>query len=261
MTSPVKNTVHPLLFTLLLTVSASGLRAAGFEALSQIRSVNIGAGVSINANDDSGFSESASDGDGYLTAGPGVLDKAVGLSDFSLFTPYGSGGGSGRASQESWMNDGEIYFNGFADVFVSAGSSGDGYATASGSAASDFSFVFRLEAPTEVELHMSSGNYDGATSEYWFSLSNHNGTPIWDQTGIEVYPNYLTTFTVNLQLAPGDYSINAHVGAFSSYEGGFGFSGQAAAEFSLKVVPEPGAAALLLAGLAPLAGRRRGSLV
>ncbi|RYD35007.1 MAG: hypothetical protein EOP86_09615, partial [Verrucomicrobiaceae bacterium] len=198
MTNFLKNATQPLLLILLMTASAPGLQAAGFEPLSQIRSINIGAGVSVNAYDDSGFSESASDGDGYLTAGPGVLDKAVGLSDFSLFTPYGSGGGSGRASQESWMNDGEIYFNGFADVYVSAGSSGDGYATASGSASSDFSFTFRLDAPTEVKLSMSSGNYDGATSEYWFSLYSNNGTPIWDQTGIEVYPDFLTTFTVDL---------------------------------------------------------------
>ena len=231
--------------------------AAVFTSLTQMRSINIGAGVSVTSNDDSGFSEYAGDGDGKSAAGFAGMDEAVGLSCFSFSTPYGGGGGSGRASQESSFSPSRIYFKGFADVYVTAGSGGDGYATASGSASSDLYYTFSLDSVALVQLDMTSAGVNEYSSEFTFSLAKSDGTVIWDQIGMEVFPSWLTTFSVDLPLDAGEYALIAHVGASSSYEGDFGFSGQATAEFSLSVIPEPSGGALLGAAALGYASRRR----
>jgi hypothetical protein len=240
-----------------IVFTANSTQAAiTFEPLSSIRRINIGATVGVFATDDSGFSDVRSQGDGRSIPGYGYADEAVGLSGFGFSTPYGGGGGSGRASQQSEMTGERIYFNGFADVYVAASSGADGYASASGTAASDFSYSFRLVAATNIRLNMSSGAVDETTSEYTFSIYNDNGTLVWDQIGIETNLMYLTTFSVDLPLEAGDYTVNSHVAASSSYEGDFGWAGQSRAEFTMTPVPEPGTALLSAVGCVLAAGVR-----
>jgi hypothetical protein len=222
--------------------------AATFESLSSTRSINIGATVGVSANDDSGFSDTRNQGDGRSLPGYGYVDQAVGLSGFGFSTPYGGGGASGRVSQQSEMNGERIYFNGFADVYASASSGFDGNANASGSAMSTFGYSFHLASPTSVRLFMSSSGADDVTSQYSFSFYNNNGSVIWDQTGIESDFRLLNTFSVDLPLNPGDYTVTSQVGASSSFEGGFGFAGQSRAEFTITPIPEPGTILLLAIG-------------
>lgn len=232
-----------------LALSFNVAQAASFEHVSSQRGINIGASVGVSAMDDSGFSDSYGEGDGDTFGGYGYIDEAVGLSNFSFSTPYGGGGGSGRASQQSEMTGESIYFNGFADVYVTASSGSEGYANAGGNASSDFNYTFRVDAPLTIRLDMSSSGADEVTGEYWFTLNNNTANSIvWDQTGIEENLQWKTTFTVYLDLAPGEYNVNAHLGASSSFESDFGYSGRALAEFTIAAVPEPGTVAMFALG-------------
>ena len=231
-------------FTPLILFALSS-QADLFEHLQSTRTINIGAGVAVSAQDDSGFQESASDGDGLSLGGYNYRNEAVGLSGFGLSTPYGGGGGSGRASQESEMTGERIFFNGFADVYVSASGGGQGSASASGGASSVFGYTFRILHPVTVRLDMSSAAPDEANSFYTFLLTGPGGVTVWDQTAIEENFQLLRTFSVPLHLQPGQYTIGADVSASSSADDGFGFAGQSRAEFTITPVPEPRTIALL----------------
>jgi hypothetical protein len=208
-----------LLLTLLFAAHAAQA-AATFESLSSIRSINIGATVAVFATDDSGFSDIRSAGEGRFLPGYEYADDAVGLSGFGFLTPYGGGGASGRASQESEMTGERIYFNGFADVYATATFGGeDAEANASGYASSEFGYTFRLASPTTIRLDMASSGPDEVTSEFTFSLFN-NDILIWDQIGVEKNFMWFTTFSVDLFLEPGDYTVSSHVAASSSFDGG-----------------------------------------
>lgn len=230
----------------------------GFEPVQSIRSINIGASIAVSANDDSGFTDSASQGDGRTMAGYELVDEAVGLSQFGLSSPYGGGSGSGRASQISEMTSERVYFNGFADVYVSGSAGIDGTASGSGGATSMLTFTFRVSDPTAVRLDMSSSVLTEAFSEFTFSLWGKNSGLIWDQVGVERDFNFLKTFSVDLPLAPDEYQLSAYVSASSSFDGDVGYAGQSRAEVTLTVIPEPEESALLFcAGLLAFALGRR----
>lgn len=227
--------------------------AAGFSPLSQSRAVQMaGEIVIVDLNTQQAFTDSLAPAAQTLPADFGTFDESVGLGELSLLVPdLGEAYGAGRAAQTSSIAAQAIRFNGMADVFMSGQLNGAADLLATGTSSSRFDIGFSVAQSLQVDLSMTS-EVGSSNSLYTFSLTQDAGPVVWDQTVLlDDQGAEIRTFSQRLTLGPGNYRLQATLNASSVFTNDSGTSGRALAEFSLVTapVPEPGAAALLLAGL------------
>lgn len=178
-----------------------------------------------------------------------LFDQSIGLGTLVLDNPSGSGHGSGRTAQTSSFTANRIQFRGDADVFME--SAGGAYAV--GHSFTNMNYSFSVDRVLSVALAMDSEILP-RHSEFEFLLKNQLGDIIWGQTAL--YDDYgieTRTFTQQLTLNPGVYSLTANLSAESfSQFGDNKYSGRSVASFSITAVPEPESYYLLLIGLSAI---------
>jgi hypothetical protein len=246
--------MHPLLRVvvgaLALTASITA-SAVPFTYLAQTRSISINGTLSlIDSMGNPAVTASQSATAATDSGDFGAFDDDVGLGGLVLDHPEGNASGNGRAFQVSSLGAGEIRFDGGADVFVSGFPNGASELSGSGGAASRFATRFVLDAPLSVYLSMDS-EIGPTNNDYRFLLERDDGTPIWSDTVFfDDNGNEIRRFTQVLDLDAGTYRVSADLTASSFFfNDGPTRAGRVLAEFSIRPVPEPGSAVVVLFGL------------
>lgn len=201
------------------------------------------------------------DGDNFSAMGPWVHTANVGVAE-----PNG-GGAESTASQNSMVSGNLVSGSLNALTSVRTGST---FITGEGQSQSNFVFIFSLAAPTPVSLtgnasiNLVGVNPDGEPSDLYgrAHVKLLDGDTSDEIAGISLFPSAGSlTLSYSATLPAGNYVLlaNAFSYAFSADLLGppaRSGSGNSHVDFSLTVVPAPGAAMVLgLGGL--LAARRR----
>ena len=172
----------------------------------------------------------------------------------SLALPDGLADAQGSAALDTFFGERSLSFAGLADVAAQGYGDGSLTLTGWGHASAGLTLHFELVQGSLVRLSMDSAVAPNHLEDLRFLLARGDGTPLWQQTSIVGADGVVRSrFAREFQLAAGDYTVSASLDAASLFDGSQGFTGRTSAEFVLSVVPEPGSAWLLLAGLAGLA--------
>lgn len=165
--------------------------------------------------------------------------------------PDGNCFGQGIASQSLVAGTQSIHFTGLADVNVTGFESFPYQIEGSGSAFVDVEYQFSIDAAQSILLAMDSsiGNY--RDEDFTFALKSASGEYIWGDTAVvNERGDVDRSFSRQFLLQPGEYTVSAHLSAYSSLSAATSFSGRTWAEFSVSTVPEPGSGWMMLAGSA-----------
>jgi hypothetical protein len=176
----------------------------------------------------------------------------------SLVLAEGLADAQGRASLDLATLGSALSFAALADVDTAGRGDGTLALSGSGHASVALDLSFTLAAEQDVRLSMASSVTRERNDDFVFLLARGDGTPLWrETTQIDAAGAPTRDFQRTLHLAAGTYRVVASLDAASLFDEAQGLSGRTAASVSLSLVPEPASAALLLAGLAAFALRRR----
>lgn len=163
--------------------------------------------------------------------------------------PDGNCFGQGIASQSLVAGTQSIEFTGLADVNVTGIESFPYQLDGSGSAFVDIEYKFSIDTAQSMLLTMDSsiGNY--RDEDFTFAFKSALGEYIWADTAVvNERGDVDRSFSRQFLLQPGEYTVSAHLAAYSALSAATSFSGRTWAQFSVSAVPEPGTVWMALAG-------------
>ncbi|RZI85806.1 MAG: PEP-CTERM sorting domain-containing protein [Rubrivivax sp.] len=224
---------------------AFSVHGATMEPVSQSRSVQMLG--DLNAfNYETQESSWADFNDGAQSLPDGWDPLRLGM-DISI--PDGNCFGQGMASQTLVAGTKSIEFTGLADVNVAGIESFPYQLEGSGSAYVDIEYSFRIDAAQSVVLAMDSSIGNFREDDFIFAFKSASGDYIWADTAVvNERGDVERSFSRQFLLQPGQYTLSAHLTAFSAMSAATSFSGRTWAQFSVSAVPEPATAWMVLAG-------------
>jgi hypothetical protein len=212
---------------------------AAIVPIAQLR--QIAAGGQLNTVD-----ENVSGYESKIAEDYGLFDESTGLA---LRTQFGTATADGFTKQVSNITPTKLSAYGSADSFVMAPSAEDSAYAGTGSV---FSLRFALDAPRRYLLTASGFAQNAATAEMTLKVADAE-----DEYLAYYDAAQLPSFSTELFLPAGEYSISARADSNGYYEFGGGEpDGRSEIEMSFTQVPEPCTLALLGALTAVLAFRR-----
>lgn len=248
--------VPKLMLVLAPLFSALPATGATFQPVSQSRSVQMLG--DLNAfNYETQESSWAEFNDGAHSLPDGWDPLRLGM-DISI--PDGNCFGQGIASQTLVAGTRSIQFTGLADVYVAGIESFPYQLEGRGSAFVDIEYSFSIDAAQTVVLAMDSSIGDYRDDDFLFAFKSASGDDVWSDTAVvNDRGDVERSFSRQFLLQPGEYTLSAHLTAFSALSAASSFSGRTWAQFSVSAVPEPRAIWLVLAagGMFLLVRRRQ----